>query len=365
MGLRELTLALSERVFGLLALRDVANDAAEKCPRLCSPGAEREFEREFAATFSQTTQLDGFADYAAFAGRAKSRQPFTVRFAISLRHQDGQRFAEHFVFAITENLLSSVVPGGDVSAVVGQNDPVVCRLNKRPEAILTRAQRTLQPLTLNEVTELNHHRGNQLGETVILFARLAHEELQHRDDFIIRRHRDANACFQAGLPRSGCPWKIHVHGHVTDPGELFGGPDATGQTHARSKDEVLTKSSELFHGEAVFRPGGNAFERGSIGAWHPRLTQSPAGGLAHILQHRRQSGFKILRLTDRQRGGVHEATFFLCALAFSNVDVHAFKADERSIAVAQRARLFGNPHDAAVLAPNRRFKSRDVPLLAD
>src|SRR5205823_12955488 len=120
---------------------------------------EREFEREFAAVFAQAAQLHRLANYPTFPGRAKSRDAFAVRFAISLRHEDGQRLAEHFVFAIAKNLLRSVVPGRDVPALIGQNDSVVCRLNEGAEAILARSQRALQPLTLDTMTELNHHRG--------------------------------------------------------------------------------------------------------------------------------------------------------------------------------------------------------------
>src|SRR5207245_812798 len=78
-----------------------------------------------------------------------------------------------------------------------------------------------------------------------------------------------------------------------------------------------------------------------------------------------QSGFEVLRLADRECGCVHKRALFLGALAFGDVDVHPLKADQSALSGTQSARLLGNPHDAPVLAPDRRLKAGNKSLFVD
>ena len=131
-----------ELLLGLLALGDVADDAAEEALAGVLPHRERELERELAAVLAQADDLDGLTEQArgGEAALGDALDAGVVHRAEALGHQDRQREAVDLVLDVAEHQLGAAVPGDDVAVLVGGDDRVGGGLGDRAEAALGLAQ---------------------------------------------------------------------------------------------------------------------------------------------------------------------------------------------------------------------------------
>src|SRR5256885_14667102 len=80
-----------------------------------------------------------------------ARQSRPMSIPESLRHERGERPADHLVGREAEDPLGARVEVGDVAVPVGREDGVVGRHRKNAEPLFTGAQRLLSTLPLGEV----------------------------------------------------------------------------------------------------------------------------------------------------------------------------------------------------------------------
>ena len=88
---------------------------------------------------------------AALAGREEAGDPGAVGVAVALRHQLGQRAADHLGGAVAEDRLGAGVPEDDPPVAVGGDDPVAGRAGDGAEPLLGGAQLLLALLARGDV----------------------------------------------------------------------------------------------------------------------------------------------------------------------------------------------------------------------
>ena len=214
-----------ELLLGLLALGDVADDAAEEARAGGLPHRERELERELAAVLAQADDLDGLADQArgGHAALGDALDAGVVHRAEALGHQDRERLADDLVLDVAEHQLGAAVPGDDVAVLVGGDDRVVGGLGDRAEAALGLAQRVGELLAGDQAAELAADVRGDLEQAVVRRDGLQREALDDGEGLVADRDREGEGTAQADLGAGLGAREVGVAGDIDDPGGAAGG----------------------------------------------------------------------------------------------------------------------------------------------
>ena len=114
----EALLACLQRLLGLLALADVADDAGEERFLFRFPGRERELDRELSSVPSPAGHLDGVAHDARLSGFEETFQSAPVLFVEPLRHDESDGLSYRFGGGVAEHSFGAAVPEDDLAAAV-------------------------------------------------------------------------------------------------------------------------------------------------------------------------------------------------------------------------------------------------------
>ena len=205
-------------VLGLLARRDVPDDAAEEARAALLPGGERELDRELRSVGAQPDDLDRLADDArSLRAPGDALDAGVVHRPEALGHEERERLAEHALGAVAEHPLRGGVPRQDQALAVGGDDRVIGRLGDRAEPALGLAQRHLRPQPRDQPAELAPDVRRDLEQPVIRRHRLQREAFDHRDRLVRRADREREPAPQPDTRRARAAREVRRARDVDDP----------------------------------------------------------------------------------------------------------------------------------------------------
>ena len=151
-------LALSQRVFGLLAVGDVARHfrKATEASRLVAHGRDDHIGPEPRPIFAHSPALV----FQPTLARCHAQLLLGLApLAVFRRIKAGEMLADDLIWAITLNLFCPPVPTDDMpQGIQHENRVALYALHQQPEAFFARASHVLGPLTLN-VRSVQRHGG--------------------------------------------------------------------------------------------------------------------------------------------------------------------------------------------------------------
>ena len=141
---RQLRLAPAQRLLGVAAHRDVADEADEARRLGALHAPDRQLGGELAAVAPLGDQLAADADDARLAGLDVVAQVVFVLRAVRLGQQDVDLQADDFLLVVAEHALAGVIQQLDAALVIEQHD----RVDRRIEYSLEFPFQPMRPLLL-------------------------------------------------------------------------------------------------------------------------------------------------------------------------------------------------------------------------